>query len=98
MRQPDLLSRRLRTVTDTLTLEVIDLVPIHGAENGSFSATFLSGSAALPLVISTGAQRSGDHIYRDEAGGSASVDADCSGSDAGGRTFFALVTARVRLS
>jgi hypothetical protein len=34
--------------------------PTQGDENGSCSATTVAGSAALPFVISTGAQRSGE--------------------------------------
>jgi len=34
--------------------------PTYEDENGFYSATSLPGSAALPFVISTGAQRSGE--------------------------------------
>jgi hypothetical protein len=34
--------------------------PPKGMKNGSCSATTVAGSAALPFVISTGAQRSGE--------------------------------------
>ena len=36
------------------------LRPTQGDESGSCSATTVAGSAALPFVISTGAQRSGE--------------------------------------
>jgi hypothetical protein len=36
------------------------LRPSQDDENGSCSATTLAGSAVLPFVISTGAQRSGE--------------------------------------
>jgi hypothetical protein len=36
------------------------LRPTDEDENGFYSATSLPGSAALPFVISTGAQRSGE--------------------------------------
>jgi hypothetical protein len=36
------------------------LWPTYEDENGFYSATSLPGSAALPFVISTGAQRSGE--------------------------------------
>ena len=42
-------------------------------------------------------QDTSSRLYRDAVGGSAAA-ADSSASDAAGRTFFALVTARVRLS
>ena len=36
------------------------LRPTQGDESGSCSATTVAGSTALPFVISTGAQRSGE--------------------------------------
>jgi hypothetical protein len=40
------------------------LRPLKVMKNGFCSATTLNGSAALPFVISTGAQRSGEICVR----------------------------------